>query len=219
MQSRINIILTNHSVDDLLLAKSKCPEIVNYKQVNSDEQFKPTLEHLKDMTSSLSGHQDYSACFQDQLERLQQLHLDQSEYVCLKALILFSSEAPGLKDPVIIDSIQERIQCALEEYDKYHYSHYQPFRFDLNKASDGSKTAVSSMSPNNIEHNEPESEIYQIQKNLDNCSKLITDNLLNSNSLFSDLWNLMPNTDRNSNLHLYFSLVRHHLNLMQNQTS
>ncbi|CAH8504356.1 unnamed protein product [Heterobilharzia americana] len=43
------------------------------------------------MTSSLSGHQDYSACFQDQLERLQQLHLDQSEYVCLKALILFSS--------------------------------------------------------------------------------------------------------------------------------
>ncbi|CAH8504338.1 unnamed protein product [Heterobilharzia americana] len=77
---------------------------------------------------------------------------------------------------------------------------------NLNKASDGSKTAVSSMSPNNIEHNEPESEIYQIQKNLDNCSKLITDNLLNSNSLFSDLWNLMPNTDRNSNLHLYFSL-------------
>ncbi|XP_018650592.1 putative coup transcription factor [Schistosoma mansoni] len=37
--------------------------------------------------------------------------------------------APGLKDPTLVDSIQERIQCALEEYDKYNYSHYQPFRF------------------------------------------------------------------------------------------
>ncbi|VDQ12035.1 unnamed protein product, partial [Trichobilharzia regenti] len=37
--------------------------------------------------------------------------------------------APGLKDPGVIDSIQERIQCALEEHDRYHYSHYQPFRF------------------------------------------------------------------------------------------
>ncbi|CAH8837615.1 unnamed protein product [Trichobilharzia szidati] len=112
-----------------LKQNSPSEEAGEFKQGQYKETFASTLEYLTDKPDSLRSHQRYSRIFQDQLEHLQQLNLDQSEYVCLKALILFNSEAPGLKDPGVIDSIQERIQCALEEHDRYHYSHYQPFRF------------------------------------------------------------------------------------------
>lgn len=56
-------------------------------------------------------------------------YFNNTSFQLICGIYFFSSEAPGLKDQNLVDSIQERIQCALEEYDKYNYSHYQPFRF------------------------------------------------------------------------------------------
>ncbi|TNN12164.1 COUP transcription factor 2 [Schistosoma japonicum] len=117
--------------DDYLIntSKNNFNDAINNKQTENDKNMKLTEEYLTDSSNSSSMNEQCSIEFQDQLERLQQLHLDQSEYACLKALILFNSEASGLKNPNHIDSIQERIQCSLEEYDKYTYAYYQPLRF------------------------------------------------------------------------------------------
>ncbi|KAK4469197.1 hypothetical protein MN116_006570 [Schistosoma mekongi] len=98
---------------------------INYEQTENDMNMK----YLTDSRNASLINEQCSVEFQDQLERLQQLHLDQSEYACLKALILFNSEVIGLKNPNLIDSIQERIQYSLEEYEKYTYAYYQPLRY------------------------------------------------------------------------------------------
>ncbi|CAH8473556.1 unnamed protein product [Schistosoma turkestanicum] len=120
-----NLSSRNSHMDVNDWIRDKQTQIHENLQVNREDYSLNNSTHF----SCLINQQHYSMEFQDQLERIQQLHLDQTEYACLKALILFNSEAPGLKDPSLVDSIQERIQCALEEYDKYHYSHYQPLRF------------------------------------------------------------------------------------------
>uniref|UniRef100_A0A5K4FCH3 NR LBD domain-containing protein n=1 Tax=Schistosoma mansoni TaxID=6183 RepID=A0A5K4FCH3_SCHMA len=140
----ISLFTDLHPSDQLILLNNSWPElfmlylaqIYNISLITSSSSSDYNNNNNQVVTSNWSDQsnlllldQQYSIEFQDQLERIQQLNLDQSEYVCLKALILFNSEAPGLKDPTLVDSIQERIQCALEEYDKYNYSHYQPFRF------------------------------------------------------------------------------------------
>lgn len=66
--------------------------------------------------------------FQDQIEKLRNIHVDAAEYSCLKAIVLFTSDAPNLTDPQYIDSLQEKTQCALEEYSKAQYPN-QPTRF------------------------------------------------------------------------------------------
>ncbi|KAF8571549.1 hypothetical protein P879_01183 [Paragonimus westermani] len=68
-------------------------------------------------------------CFQDQLERLRMLQLDMPEFVCLKGIVLFNSEVAGLTDPITVECIQEKVQSALEEYDRHQFAHHQPFRF------------------------------------------------------------------------------------------
>ncbi|VDK45158.1 unnamed protein product [Anisakis simplex] len=54
--------------------------------------------------------------FQGQVERLKSLHMDSAEVSCLKAVILFSADCCGLNDVMRVESIQERVQSALEEY-------------------------------------------------------------------------------------------------------
>lgn len=66
--------------------------------------------------------------FQEQVEKLKALHVDSAEYSCLKAIVLFSSDAYGLSDMAHIESIQEKSQCALEEYVRSQYPN-QPTRF------------------------------------------------------------------------------------------
>lgn len=65
---------------------------------------------------------------QDQIEKLRNMHVDAAEYACLKAICLFTSDASGLTDPQYIDSLQEKTQCALEEYTRNQYPN-QPTRF------------------------------------------------------------------------------------------
>ncbi|KAL3865603.1 hypothetical protein ACJMK2_042975 [Sinanodonta woodiana] len=71
---------------------------------------------------------DHIRIFQEQVEKLKALHVDSAEYSCLKAIVLFSSDACGLSDTNHIESIQEKSQCALEEYVRSQYPN-QPTRF------------------------------------------------------------------------------------------
>ncbi|ESO88110.1 hypothetical protein LOTGIDRAFT_126514 [Lottia gigantea] len=66
--------------------------------------------------------------FQDHVEKLKNLHIDTAEYSCLKAIALFSSDSRSLSDINQIESLQERSQCALEEYVRSQYPN-QPTRF------------------------------------------------------------------------------------------
>ncbi|XP_076802299.1 nuclear receptor subfamily 2 group F member 1-B-like [Clavelina lepadiformis] len=71
---------------------------------------------------------DHIRIFQEQVERLKSLHVDSAEYSCLKAIVLFTADSHGLSDMSHIESIQEKSQCALEEYVRHQYPN-QPSRF------------------------------------------------------------------------------------------
>lgn len=71
---------------------------------------------------------DHIRIFQEQVEKLKALHVDAAEYSCLKAIVLFTTDACGLSDVANIESLQEKSQCALEEYCRTQYPN-QPTRF------------------------------------------------------------------------------------------
>jgi len=71
---------------------------------------------------------DHVRILQDQLDKLKAMHVDPAEYACLKAIVIFTSDAPGLGDPQFIETLQEKTQCALEDYTKTQYPN-QPTRF------------------------------------------------------------------------------------------
>ncbi|XP_046679639.1 steroid receptor seven-up, isoforms B/C isoform X1 [Homalodisca vitripennis] len=71
---------------------------------------------------------DHIRIFQEQVEKLKALHVDSAEYSCLKAIVLFTTDACGLSDVSHIESLQEKSQCALEEYCRTQYPN-QPIRF------------------------------------------------------------------------------------------
>ncbi|XP_063241626.1 nuclear receptor subfamily 2 group F member 1-A [Bacillus rossius redtenbacheri] len=71
---------------------------------------------------------DHIRIFQEQVEKLKALHVDSAEYSCLKAIVLFTTDACGLSDVAHIENLQEKSQCALEEYCRTQYPN-QPTRF------------------------------------------------------------------------------------------
>lgn len=71
---------------------------------------------------------DHIRIFQEQVEKFKALHVDSAEYSCLKAIVLFTTDACGLSDVNHIESLQEKSQCALEEYCRTQYPN-QPIRF------------------------------------------------------------------------------------------
>ncbi|XP_049838134.1 steroid receptor seven-up, isoforms B/C [Schistocerca serialis cubense] len=71
---------------------------------------------------------DHIRIFQEQVEKLKALHVDSAEYSCLKAIVLFTTDACGLSDVAHIEGLQEKSQCALEEYCRTQYPN-QPTRF------------------------------------------------------------------------------------------
>ncbi|XP_074605562.1 COUP transcription factor 2 [Brevipalpus obovatus] len=71
---------------------------------------------------------DHIRIFQEQVDKLKSLHVDDIEYSCLKSIVLFSTDACGLADVNHIESLQEKSQCALEEYCRTQYPN-QPTRF------------------------------------------------------------------------------------------
>ncbi|KAG5842771.1 hypothetical protein ANANG_G00181260 [Anguilla anguilla] len=71
---------------------------------------------------------DHIRVFQEQVEKLKALQVDTAEYSCLKSIVLFTSDAMGLSDVAHVESVQEKSQCALEEYVRNQYPG-QPSRF------------------------------------------------------------------------------------------
>ncbi|XP_057177817.1 nuclear receptor subfamily 2 group F member 1-B [Triplophysa rosa] len=71
---------------------------------------------------------DHIRFFQEQVEKLKALQVDSAEYSCAKAIVLFTSDACGLSDVPHIEGLQEKSQCALEEYVRSQYPN-QPMRF------------------------------------------------------------------------------------------
>ncbi|MBN3302968.1 NR2F6 protein, partial [Amia calva] len=71
---------------------------------------------------------DQVRVFQDQVDKLTRLQVDSAEYSCLKAIALFSPDACGLTDPAHVESLQEKAQVALTEYERTQYPG-QPNRF------------------------------------------------------------------------------------------
>lgn len=71
---------------------------------------------------------DQVRVFQDQVDKLTRLQVDSVEYSCLKAIALFSPDACGLSDPAHVESLQEKAQVALTEYERIQYPG-QPQRF------------------------------------------------------------------------------------------
>uniref|UniRef100_A0A8D0DK21 Nuclear receptor subfamily 2 group F member 5 n=1 Tax=Salvator merianae TaxID=96440 RepID=A0A8D0DK21_SALMN len=71
---------------------------------------------------------DHIRVFQEQVEKLKALHVDAAEYSCLKAIVLFTPDAVGLTDLCHVENVQEKSQCALEEYVRNQYPN-QPSRF------------------------------------------------------------------------------------------
>ncbi|KAK2492004.1 hypothetical protein MC885_011917 [Smutsia gigantea] len=66
--------------------------------------------------------------YEEQVQKLRALQVDSVEYSCLKAMVLFTSDAGGLSDATHVESLQGKSQCALETYIKNQYP-LQPMRF------------------------------------------------------------------------------------------
>uniref|UniRef100_A0A1I8EZT5 Uncharacterized protein n=1 Tax=Wuchereria bancrofti TaxID=6293 RepID=A0A1I8EZT5_WUCBA len=67
-------------------------------------------------TDQLVVFMDRIRVFQGQIERLKALQMDLAEFCSLKAVILFSIDCCGLNDVIRVETIQEKVQSALEEY-------------------------------------------------------------------------------------------------------
>ncbi|VDK88582.1 unnamed protein product, partial [Onchocerca ochengi] len=67
-------------------------------------------------TNQLVVFMDRIRVFQGQIERLKALQMDPTEFCSLKAVILFSIDCCGLNDVIRVETIQEKVQSALEEY-------------------------------------------------------------------------------------------------------
>ncbi|XP_065059460.1 nuclear receptor subfamily 2 group F member 1-B-like isoform X2 [Rhopilema esculentum] len=66
--------------------------------------------------SSGNNNQDHMKMFEDLIEKFKALQTDAAEFSCLKALVLFNPDTPGISNPQLIENLQEKAQAALEEY-------------------------------------------------------------------------------------------------------
>ncbi|GAB1611260.1 nuclear receptor subfamily 2 group C member 1-like [Argonauta hians] len=63
---------------------------------------------------------------QDIINRCNELHVDATEYACLKAITLFRPEIRGLRDSKQVDRLQDQAQLMLSDYTSRHHSSMQP---------------------------------------------------------------------------------------------
>merc|ERR1711971_1134132 len=107
--------------------------VLNAAQCNMPLHIAPLLAaaglHASPMAADrVVAFMDNIRIFQEQVEKLKSLHMDVAEYSCMKAIVLFTTDAVGLTSSQVIESLQEKSQCALEEYCRTHYPN-QPTRF------------------------------------------------------------------------------------------
>lgn len=107
--------------------------VLNASQCNMPLHLAPLLAaaglHAAPMAADkMLAFMDHIRIFQEQVEKLKSLQVDNAEYTCMKAIVLFSTDAPGLSNAQNIEQLQEKSQCALEEYCRTQYPN-QPTRF------------------------------------------------------------------------------------------
>jgi len=107
--------------------------VLNAAQCNMPLHVAPLLAaaglHASPMAADrVVAFMDHIRIFQEQVEKLKALHVDAAEYSCMKAIVLFTTDAIGLTSPPVIEQLQEKSQCALEEYCRTQYPN-QPTRF------------------------------------------------------------------------------------------
>lgn len=71
--------------------------------------------------ASATSNQDNLKMFEDLIEKFKTLQTDAAEFSCLKALVLFNPDTPGISNPNLIENLQEKAQAALEEYLRQHH--------------------------------------------------------------------------------------------------
>jgi len=127
------------ATDQVALLKLTWSElfVLNSSQCNMPLHTAPLLAaagaRLHSQTNPMANNQvvsymDVIRNFQEQVEKLKALHIDSAEFSCMKAIVLFTTDACGLTDSATIEQLQEKSQCALEEYCRTHYPN-QPTRF------------------------------------------------------------------------------------------
>jgi len=107
--------------------------VLNASQCNMPLHLAPLLAaaglHAAPMAADkMLAFMDHIRIFQEQVEKLKSLQVDNAEYTCMKAIVLFSTDAVGLSNSQAIEQLQEKSQCALEEYCRTQYPN-QPTRF------------------------------------------------------------------------------------------
>merc|ERR1719219_764846 len=107
--------------------------VLNAAQCNMPLHIAPLLAaaglHASPMAADrVVAFMDHIRIFQEQVEKLKALHVDAAEFSCMKAIALFTTDAIGLTSPSQIEQLQEKSQCALEEYCRTQYPN-QPTRF------------------------------------------------------------------------------------------
>ncbi|CAG0888497.1 unnamed protein product [Cyprideis torosa] len=58
--------------------------------------------------------------------RFRKLSVDPAEFACLKAIVIFRAEASGLKDPLLVQNLQDQAQLMLCQHCQLQYSHFPP---------------------------------------------------------------------------------------------
>ncbi|XP_066913349.1 nuclear receptor subfamily 2 group F member 6-like isoform X2 [Clytia hemisphaerica] len=83
----------------------------------------PQIENLIRNNTSLQGGSfaNYVKSFQRQLDTLASMQLDQAEYACLKALLLFTADSPGLENASYVQNLQDKILTSFENYERTKY--------------------------------------------------------------------------------------------------
>ncbi|XP_065672722.1 nuclear receptor subfamily 2 group F member 1-B isoform X6 [Hydra vulgaris] len=74
-------------------------------------------QNLSEIKKRSEGANEASVkMFEELVERFKNLQTDAAEFSCLKALVLFNPDSPGLGNPSLIENLQEKAQSALEDY-------------------------------------------------------------------------------------------------------
>ena len=124
--------------------------VLNAAQCNMPLHIAPLLAaaglHASPMAADrVVAFMDHIRIFQEQVEKLKALHMDVAEFSCMKSVVLFTTgqqnkniflkipkifslDASSLSDSGTIEQLQEKSQCALEEYCRTQYPN-QPTRF------------------------------------------------------------------------------------------
>uniref|UniRef100_A0A8C5WFN3 Estrogen related receptor beta n=1 Tax=Leptobrachium leishanense TaxID=445787 RepID=A0A8C5WFN3_9ANUR len=77
---------------------------------------------MDEMRSRVSGLWDLYLCTLQLVQKYRKLHIEKEEYVTLKALVLTNSDSLHIEDVQRVQSLQDRLQEALQDYESSHHA-------------------------------------------------------------------------------------------------